>query len=157
MRNEERDAWWGPVALLMFLIAFSMNLLVWQLSGGTEFSLIVERMILGFTLAFGLTSFALLLISLGAVHRHVRWQEQVMGLLLLTGLGLSVTNWQMDGSVAAMRDEGVILLSGITAMLAALGLVFGLLLALVTGREHVPDPLLQMESTHGDVSIELED
>ncbi len=157
MRNEERDAWWGPVALLMFLIAFSMNLLVWQLSGGTEFSLIVERMILGFTLAFGLTSFALLLISLGAVHRHVRWQEQVMGLLLLTGLGLSVTNWQMDGSFAAMRDEGVILLSGITAMLAALGLVFGLLLALVTGREHVPDPLLQMESTHGDVSIELED
>ena len=157
MRNEERDAWWGPVALLMFLIAFSMNLLVWQLSGGTEFSLIVERMILGFTLAFGLTSFALLLISLGAVHRHVRWQEQVMGLLLLTGLGLSLTNWQMDGSFAAMRDEGVILLSGITAMLAALGLVFGLLLALVTGREHVPDPLLQMESTHGDVSIELED
>ena len=157
MRNEERDAWWGPVALLMFLIAFSMNLLVWQLSGGTEFSLIVERMILGFTLAFGLTSFALLLISLGAVHRHVRWQEQVMGLLLLTGLGLSLTNWQMDGSFAAMRDEGVILLSGITAMLAALGLVFGLLLALVTGREHIPDPLLQMESTHGDVSIELED
>jgi|TARA_B100001146_G_scaffold221312_1_gene231503 hypothetical protein len=157
MRDEEREAWWGPVALLMFLIAFSMNLLVWQLSGGTEFSLIVERMILGFTLAFGLTSFALLLISLGAVHRHVRWQEQVMGLLLLTGLGLSVTNWQMDGSFAAMRDEGVILLSGITAMLAALGLVFGLLLALVTGREHVPDPLLQMESTHGDVSIELED
>ena len=157
MRDEEREAWWGPVALLMFLIAFSMNLLVWQLSGGTEFSLIVERMILGFTLAFGLTSFALLLISLGAVHRHVRWQEQVMGLLLLTGLGLSVANWQMDGSFAAMRDEGVILLSGITAMLAALGLVFGLLLALVTGREHVPDPLLQMESTHGDVSIELED
>ena len=157
MINEERDAWWGPVALLMFLIAFSMNLLVWQLSDGTEFSLIVERMILGFTLAFGLTSFALLLISLGAVHRHVRWQEQVMGLLLLTGLGLSLTNWQMDGSFAAMRDEGVILLSGITAMLAALGLVFGLLLALVTGREHIPDPLLQMESTHGDVSIELED
>ena len=157
MRNEERESWWGPVALSMFLIAFSMNLLVWQLSGGTEFSLIVERMILGFTLAFGLTSFALLLISLGAVHRHVRWQEQVMGLLLLTGLGLSVTNWQMDGSFAAMRDEGVILLSGITAMLAALGLVFGLLLALVTGREHTPDPLLQMESTHGDVSIELED
>ena len=157
MRNEERDSWWGPVALLMFLIAFSMDLLVWQLSGGTELSLIVERMILGFTLAFGLTSFALLLISLGAVHRHVRWQEQVMGLFLLTGLGLSLTNWQMDGSFDAMRGKSVILLSGVTAMLAALVLVFGLLLALVTGREHTPDPLLQMESTHGDVSIELED
>ena len=157
MMTEERDAWWGPVALLMLLIAFSMDLLVWQLSGGTEFSSIIERAILGFTLAFGLTSFALLLISLGAVHSHVRWQEQVVGLFLLTGLGLSLTNWQMEGSVDAMRDEGVILLSGITAMLAAVGLVFGLLLALVTGREHTPDPLLEMDSTHGDVSLELED
>ena len=155
--TEERDAWWGPVALLMLLIAFSMDLLVWQLSGGTEFSSIIERAILGFTLAFGLTSFALLLISLGAVHSHVRWQEQVVGLFLLTGLGLSLTNWQIEGSVDAMRDEGVILLSGITAMLAAVGLVFGLLLALVTGREHTPDPLLEMDSTHGDVSLELED
>ena len=157
MMTEERDAWWGPVALLMLLIAFSMDLLVWQLSGGTEFSSIIERVILGFTLAFGLTSFALLLISLGAVHSHVRWQEQVVGLFLLTGLGLSLTNWQMEGSVDAIRDEGVILLSGITAMLAAVGLVFGLLLALVTGREHIPDPLLEMDSTHGDVSLELED
>ena len=155
--TEERDAWWGPVALLMLLIAFSMDLLVWQLSGGTEFSSIMERAILGFTLAFGLTSFALLLISLGAVHSHVRWQEQVVGLFLLTGLGLSLTNWQMEGSFDAMRDEGVILLSGITAMLAAVGLVFGLLLALVTGREHTPDPLLELDSTHGDVSLELED
>ena len=157
MMTEERDAWWGPVALLMLLIAFSMDLLVWQLSGGTEFSSIIERAILGFTLAFGLTSFALLLISLGAVHSHVRWQEQVVGLFLLTGLGLSLTNWQMEGSFDAMRDEGVILLSGITAMLAAVGLVFGLLLALVTGREHTPDPLLDLDSTHGDVALELED
>ena len=157
MMTEERDAWWGPVALLMLVIAFGMDLLVWQLSGGVEFSLIAERIILGFTLAFGLTSFALLLVSLGALHRHVRWHEQVVGLLLLTGLGLSLSNWQVEGSFDAMRHEGVILLSGITAMLAAVGLVFGLLLALVTGREHTPDPLLQMESTGGDVSIEIED
>ena len=155
--TEERDAWWGPAALLLLLIAFGMDLLVWQLSGGVEFSLIVERMILGFSLAFGLTSLGLLLVSLGAVHRQVRWQEQVIGLLLLTGLGLSLTNWQVGGSFDAMRHEGVILLSGITAMLAAVGLVFGLLLALVTGREHTSDPLLQMESTRGDVSIEIED
>ena len=132
MMTEERDAWWGPVALLMLVIAFGMDLLVWQLSGGVEFSLIAERIILGFTLAFGLTSFALLLVSLGAVHRHVSWNEQVVGLLLLTGLGLSLSNWQVEGSFDAMRYEGVILLSGITAMLAAVGLVFGLLLALVT-------------------------
>ena len=72
MMSEEKDAWWGPVALLMLLIAFSMDLLVWQLSGGTEFSLILDRVLLGFTLAFGLTTLALLLVSLGAVHRHVR-------------------------------------------------------------------------------------
>jgi hypothetical protein len=51
----------------------------------------------------------------------------------------------------------VMLFSGMTAMLAAVGLVFGLLLALVTGREHVPDPLLDLDSTGGDVSLELDD
>ena len=155
--TEKRDSWWGPIALLMLLLAFSMDLLVWQLSGGVEFSSIIERMLLGFTLAFGITSFALLLISIGAVHQHVRWKEQVVGLFLLAGLGLSLSNWQMDGSLDAMRSEGVMLFSGITAMLAAVGLVFGLLLALVTGREHVPDPLLELDSTGGDVSVELDD
>ena len=155
--TEKRDSWWGPIALLMLLLAFSMDLLVWQLSGGVEFSSIIERMLLGFTLAFGITSFALLLISIGAVHQHVRWKEQVVGLFLLAGLGLSLSNWQMDGSLDTMRSEGVMLFSGITAMLAAVGLVFGLLLALVTGREHVPDPLLELDSTGGDVSVELDD
>jgi len=155
--TEKRDSWWGQIAVLMLLIAFSMDLLVWQLSGGVEFSSIIERMLLGFTLAFGITSFALLLISIGAVHQHVRWKEQVVGLFLLAGLGLSLSNWQMDGSLDTMRSEGVMLFSGITAMLAAVGLVFGLLLALVTGREHVPDPLLDLDSTGGDVSVELDD
>ena len=56
-----------------------------------------------------------------------------------------------------MQRGSVILLAGVTAMLAASGLIFGLLLALVTGREHTPDPLLEMESTRGDVSLELDD
>ena len=155
--TEKRDSWWGQIAVLMLLLAFSMDLLVWQLSGGVEFSSIIERMLLGFTLAFGITSFALLMISIGAVHQHVRWKEQVVGLFLLAGLGLSLSNWQMDGSLDTMRSEGVMLFSGITAMLAAVGLVFGLLLALVTGREHVPDPLLELDSTGGDVSVELDD
>ncbi len=155
--TERRESWWGPIALLMLLLAFSMDLLVWQLSGGGEVSSILERMLLGFTLAFGITSFALLLISIGALHQHVRWKEQVVGLTLLTGLGLSLSNWQMDGSLESLRGEGVMLFSGMTAMLAAVGLVFGLLLALVTGREHVPDPLLDLDSTGGDVSLELDD
>ena len=155
--TEQRASWWGPIALLMLLLAFSMDLLVWQLSGGVELSTILERILLGFTLAFGITSFALLLISIGALHQHVRWKEQVVGLFLLAGLGLSLSNWQMDGSLGSLRSEGVMLFSGMTAMLAAVGLVFGLLLALVTGREHVPDPLLDMNSTGGDVSLELDD
>jgi len=155
--TEQRESWWGPVALLMLLLAISMDLFVWQVSGGVEFSSIVERILLGFTLAFGITSFALLVVSIGAIHRHVRWKEQIVGLFLLAGLGLSLSNWQMNGSWDAMRSEGVMLFSGITAALAAVGLVFGLLLALVTGREHVPDPLLDMESTGGDVSVELDD
>jgi len=155
--TEQRESWWGPIALLMLLLAFSMDLLVWQLSGGVELSTILERMLLGFTLAFGITSFALLMISIGALHQHVRWKEQVVGLFLLAGLGLSLSNWQMDGSLESLRSEGVMLFSGMTAMLAAIGLVFGLLLALVTGREHVPDPLLDLDSTGGDVSLELDD
>ena len=155
--SDVKDAWWKPVALLMFVLAFGMDLLVWHYSGGWEFPAIIERMILGFTLAFGMTAFAILLVSLGAVHQHMRWQEQIIGLILLTGLGLSLTNWQMGGSIEDMVQGAVILLSGLTAMLAAVGLVFGLLLALVTGREYVPDPLLEMNSTQGDVSIELED
>jgi hypothetical protein len=141
----------------MFLIAFSMDLFVWQLSGGTEFSSIVERLILGFSLAFGITSFALLLISIGTLHQHARWKEQILGLLILTNLGLCLAYWQMESSIDAVRSEGVMLFSGMTAMLAAVGLVFGLLLALVTGREHIQDPLLELNSTGGDVALELED
>ena len=155
--TEERESWWRPILLLMFLIAFSMDLFVWQLSGGVEFSSIVERLILGFSLAFGITSFALLLISIGTLHQHARWKEQILGLLILTNLGLCLAYWQMGSSIDAVRSEGVMLFSGMTAMLAAVGLVFGLLLALVTGREHIQDPLLELNSTGGDVALELED
>ena len=34
--TQKKDAWWKPVALLMLVIAFGMDLLVWQLSGGVE-------------------------------------------------------------------------------------------------------------------------
>ena len=97
------------------------------------------------------------MISIGPIHQHVRSKEQVVGLTLLALLGLSLSNWQMSGSLESLRGEGVMLFSGMTAVLAAVGLVFGLLLALVTGREHVPDPLLDLDSTGGDVSLELDD
>ena len=153
--TQKKDAWWKPVALLMLVIAFGMDLLVWQLSGGVELSTIAQEAIRGFILAFGGTSIALLTISLGSLHRHSQWKEQITGLLLLSVIALYLTYSEYGRSIDGMREGGTILLSGLSAMLAAVGLVFGLLLALVTGREHLADPLLEMESTGGDVSIEL--
>jgi hypothetical protein len=153
--TQTKDAWWRPVGLLMLTIVIGMDLLVWQLSGGTHFSTIAEQMIRGFILAFGGTSVALLTMSLGSVHRHAQWREQIFGLLLLSGIAFLLVHSQYDGSFEEIRKGGVMLLSGLTAMLAAIGLVFGLLLALVTGREHEADPLLEMESSGGDVPINL--
>ncbi|MEE2747088.1 MAG: hypothetical protein VX473_01285 [Candidatus Thermoplasmatota archaeon] len=154
--SDKKDAWWGPVSLLTILIAICMDLVVLNYSGGSEFSSVLSRIILGFTMSFGVTCLALLLVSLGAIHKHARWKEQVIGLTILSGLALYATYWQMDGSIDLLRADGVILLTGATAMLAAFGLVFGLLLALATGRKHIPDPLIEMESTGGDVPVELE-
>ena len=113
-------------------------------------------MIIGFTLAFGMTSLALLVVSLSAVHKHMRWQEQVLGLAVFTILGISLAYWSLEESTQSLRENGAILIAGLIAMLAAIGLVFGLLLALITGRTHEPDLLISLKSTDGDVEIELE-
>ena len=152
--TQSQDAWWRPVALLMLVFAIGMDLLVWQLSGGVKISMIVEQVINGFILAFGGTSLVLLAMSLGSVHQHAQWKEQTFGLLVLTVIGFYAAFHLYDGASEYIREGGVILLSGLTAMLTSIGLVFGLLLALVTGREHFTDPLLEMESTGGDVDIE---
>ena len=152
--TQSKDTWWRPVALLMLVFAIGMDLLVWQLSGGVKISMIVEQVINGFILAFGGTSLVLLAMSLGSVHQHAQWKEQTFGLLVLTVIGFYAAFHLYDGASEYIREGGVILLSGLTAMLTSIGLVFGLLLALVTGREHFTDPLLEMESTGGDVDIE---
>ena len=152
--TQSKDTWWRPVALLMLVFAIGMDLLVWQLSGGVKISMIVEHVINGFILAFGGISLVLLAMSLGSVHQHAQWKEQIFGLLLLTVIGFYAAFHLYNGAIEYIREGGVILLSGLTAMLTAIGLVFGLLLALVTGREHFTDPLLEMESTGGDVDIE---
>ena len=152
--TQSKDTWWRPVALLMLVFAIGMDLLVWQLSGGVKISMIVEQVINGFILAFSGTSLVLLVMSLGSVHQHAQWKEQIFGLLVLTVIGFYAAFHLYDGASEYIREGGVILLSGLTAMLTSIGLVFGLLLALVTGREHFTDPLLEMESTGGDVDIE---
>ncbi|MBN17813.1 MAG: hypothetical protein CMB37_06635 [Euryarchaeota archaeon] len=154
--SGNKDSWWGPIGLLLFLIAIGMDLLVWNFSGGVEIYSIVQNMIIGFTLAFGMTSLALLVVSLSAVHKHMRWQEQVLGLAVFTILGISLAYWSLEESTQSLRENGAILIAGLIAMLAAIGLVFGLLLALITGRTHEPDLLISLKSTDGDVEIELE-
>ena len=155
MMSENNDSWWGPIGLLMFLIAIGMDLLVWNFSGGADMLLILNNIIIGFTLTFGMTTLALLVVSLASVHKHMRWQEQIIGLTAFTLFGMSITYWLLDGSIDSIRENGVIIIAGLTAALAATGLVFGLLLALITGRTHADDPLIAMKSTDGDVEIEL--
>tara|TARA_B100001996_G_C18566353_1_gene556696 strand:- start:405 stop:875 length:471 start_codon:yes stop_codon:yes gene_type:complete len=153
--SENNDSWWGPIGLLMFLIAIGMDLLVWNFSGGADMLLILNNIIIGFTLTFGMTTLALLVVSLASVHKHMRWQEQIIGLTAFTLFGMSITYWLLDGSIDSIRENGTIIIAGLTAALAATGLVFGLLLALITGRTHADDPLIAMKSTDGDVEIEL--
>ncbi len=155
MMSENNDSWWGPIGLLMFLIAIGMDLLVWNFSGGADMLLILNNIIIGFTLTFGMTTLALLVVSLASVHKHMRWQEQIIGLTAFTLFGMSITYWLLDGSIDSIRENGTIIIAGLTAALAATGLVFGLLLALITGRTHADDPLIAMKSTDGDVEIEL--
>jgi len=160
MAAEDQGPWWRLIAMLLLLIIIGMDLVAWQLSGGANISEVLGNFLVGLTLAFTMTSVGLLLVSLAALHRHMRWQEQVIGLTLLSTIGLAITSSiiQSDGqstidALDAMRTEGGMILNGMTATLAAVGLVLGLLLALVTGREHAPDPLLEMESTGGDVAL----
>ena len=157
MAAEDKGPWWRLIALLLVLILVAMDLLVWQFSGGADVLDAFRNMMIGAALAFGLACLALLLVSLGTMHRHMRWREQVFGLALFTGLGLSAAAWQLGDSISTLREQAGMLLVGLSAALAASGLVLGLLLALVTGRKHVSDPLLDMHSTGGDVSLEIED
>ena len=131
MAADDRGPWWRLIALLLVLILIAMDLLVWQFSGGTDVLDAFRDMMNGAALAFGLASLALLLVSLGTLHRHMRWREQVFGLALFTGLGLSAAAWQLGDSISTLREQAGMLLVGLSAALAASGLVLGLLLGVV--------------------------
>ncbi len=162
MASNDSGPWWKIIALLMLLLLIGMDLVVWQFSGGVNFQSLSSDLIIGFTLAFGITSLVLFLISLATIHRHMQWKEQLVGLALMSSLGLSLTAWLLEGdtgssegAINAIRTESAMLINGLTAALAASMLVLGLLLALITGRQHQTDPLLEMESTLGDIEIEI--
>ena len=162
MASNDSGPWWKITAVLMLLILLGMNLLLWQLSGGVKISSVTNDFIIGLTLAFGITCLVLLLISLATIHRHMQWKAQFIGLALMSSLGLSLTAWLLevdtgssDGAINAIRLESAMLINGLSAALAASMLVLGLLLALITGRQYQQDPLLEMESTMGDVEIEI--
>ncbi len=162
MAAEDTGPWWKIIAALILLMILGMDFFVWQYSTDVSISSVSNDFIVGLTLAFGITSLVLLLVSLAAIHPHVEWKGQIIGLALMSALGLSLTAWLLEAdtgsseaAINAIRLESAMLINGLTAVLAAFMLVLGLLLALVTGRQHQQDPLLEMNSTMGDVEIEI--
>ena len=75
MASNDSGPWWKIIALLMLLLLIGMDLVVWQFSGGVNFQSLSSDLIIGFTLAFGITSLVLFLISLATIHRHMQWKE----------------------------------------------------------------------------------
>ncbi|MDP6907019.1 MAG: hypothetical protein QF440_06335 [Candidatus Thalassarchaeaceae archaeon] len=162
MAAEDQGPWWRIIAVMIILIFIGMNLIVWQYSGGANFSEILDDLMMGFILAFGITTLVLLMVSVGSIHRHMHWREQIVGLVLFSALGISLSSWLYEGDMGStdnaiyeIRLGGAMLFNALTAVLAASGLVLGLLLALITGRHHTNDELLELESTQGDVSLQI--
>jgi|GEM_PF-2873634 len=149
---------WRWVFGTLIGLAIAIDVTAWYLRGEIDPSSVLSRALFGLVLALGLSASALLLVTISAIHREMRATEQVIGLAIAAGLGLSLTGWMIEGGFATSisgtenileqaRIGGAMLLNGLFASLTAAGLVFGLLLALVTGRPMEKDPLLELEST----------
>ena len=106
--------------------------------------------------SFMLTTGLLFMFTLAFAHRQARITEQALGMFLTTVVAALVYGWAVD---AGMLLPGVVgdiwsqfsttvlrLLVSECAGLLALGICFGLLLALVSGRRHADDPLLELSS-----------
>jgi len=134
------------VGLLLLVLIIDLSAI--EAGGMPDLGAVLERILLGLGIGLSLASGALLLITLGAMHRHMRAVEQILGLSLALALGLALTHLFGGCDLAAtFSQEGVMLLASASALLTAGGLAFGLLLATVTGRTHPQDPLLEMQST----------
>ncbi len=149
---------WRWVFSTLIGLAIAIDVTAWYLRGEIDPSSILSRVLLGLVLGLGLTASGLLLVTISAVHREMRAVEQIIGLAIAAGLGLSLAGWMIEGGIGASASgmDGILeesrigaamLLNGLFAGLTAAGLVFGLLLALVTGRPMEKDPLLDLEST----------
>jgi hypothetical protein len=150
-----RDSW----RLLLLLVAIISGLLVvdWQL--GVDFSAVLaERRILhSLIVAFTTTSGVLFMATVAMAHRHSRVVEQLIGTGIATGFGIllygvvvSDLAWTVPYTQNGVDDQFYLtalrMLGTLLAAFTAFGLVFGMLLALVTGRQPEKDPLLDLES-----------
>ena len=106
--------------------------------------------------SFMLTTGLLFMFTLAFAHRQARITEQSLGMFLTTVVAALVYGWAVDvgmllpgvvGDVWSQFSTTVLrLLVAECAGLLALGICFGLLLALVSGRRHADDPLLELSS-----------
>ena len=106
--------------------------------------------------SFMLTAGLLLMFTLAFAHRQARITEQALGMFLTTVVTALIYRWIIDagmllpgvmGDVWSQFSTTVLrlLVAGCAGWLA-LGICFGLLLALVSGRRHADDPLLELSS-----------
>lgn len=144
------------VVLTLVVLIFIANVHL-EVRGEVEDVDILSRFTHAALISFIFANSALFLMTLALSHKHAKLVEQALGTLLaaiigafLFGLvvdsGMTVTNVATDvwsqfatGAIRMMITDSAILL--------ALGVSFGVLLTLVTGRENPSDPLLSMETT----------
>tara|TARA_B100001013_G_C24583685_1_gene431730 strand:+ start:492 stop:1013 length:522 start_codon:yes stop_codon:yes gene_type:complete len=106
--------------------------------------------------SFMLTTGMLFTFTLAFAHRQARITEQALGMFLTTVVAALIYGWAID---SGMLLPGVVndiwsqfsttvlrLLVVECAGWIALGICFGLLLAMVSGREYADDPLLELNS-----------
>jgi len=105
----------------------------------------LRRVLFPALITFTTTAGILTIASLGSIHKAFKPTIQVAGLGLTTALGVMLG--AMVGISCEIAVTGVAHgLASFSAAAIAAGATIGLLLAIVTGRPHPPDPLLDLEA-----------
>ena len=147
------------VVLTLTVFIFIANIHL-EVRGEVEDVDILSRFIHSATISFIFVNSALFLITLALSHKHAKLIEQALGTLLAASIGVLLFGLFVDSgiTVAGVATDvwsqfsiGAIRMMTVDfAILLSLGTSFGILLTLVTGRETLSDPLLELETTSFD-------